>query len=321
MSIISVQHLTKNYRSAKKTGNIFKDFFLRKHEIKTAVSDVSFAIHEPEFIGFVGPNGAGKTTTMKMLAGILSPSDGKIEVLGGDPFLKKRAYLKQIAFIMGQKNQLLLDLPAVDTFLVNKEIYEIEDGVYKKTVVELSELLNCKEIITQPVKTLSLGQRMRVELISSLLHSPKILFLDEPTIGLDIFAQTIIVKFIKEYQKLYNATVILTSHYMKDIQQLAKRIILIDHGKIIHDGTFADLVQTNSLNKHISVVLSGELDESKMKEKNISYKYDRPVVTFVIEKQRIGEIVSWITSTFEYSDLSIEDEPIEEVIKKVFTKH
>lgn len=319
--MISVKNLTKTYRSTIKTGNPFIDFFARKYEEKTAVENISFEIGENELVGFVGPNGAGKTTTMKILAGILFPSMGTVSVLGLNPFNKEKEYLKHIAFIMGQKNQLLWDLPATDSFLLNKEIYEVDDATYKKNVSDLLDLLDCHGFVKQPVKTLSLGQRMRVELIAALLHAPKVLYLDEPTIGLDIFGQAIIVKFLKEYQEKFRPTIILTSHYMKDIQQLAKRILLIDHGRIIHDGSFASLVSSYSHQKEVRVILEKPIDVHIMADHHIPYEYKFPLLTISLTKDTLMTELSWIMSNLAFIDVTIEDEPIEEVIKKVFAKH
>ncbi|MBI3366608.1 ATP-binding cassette domain-containing protein, partial [Candidatus Roizmanbacteria bacterium] len=242
--MISIKTLTKIYKSPVRTNNLLKDIFFRKYKEKKALENVSIDIKENELVGFIGPNGAGKTTTMKILSGILYPTSGSVEVLGFTPFEKKYPFLKQIAFVMGHKNQLLWELPAIDSFKLNKEIYEIENDDFRQTLNELVELLEGKDLINQPVKTLSLGQRMRMELIASLIHKPKILFLDEPTIGLDIFAQTTIINFIKEYQERYKSTIILTSHYMQDVRRLAKRLIMINEGKIVFDGQLKDLVNT-----------------------------------------------------------------------------
>src|SRR3989344_789685 len=214
--MIEVSHLHKVYRTPQKEEGamgLLRNIFARRYKEINAVKDISFTIEQGELVGFVGPNGAGKTTTMKMLAGILHPTSGNINVLGFTPFEKNHAYLRQISFIMGQKNQMLWELPAVDTFKLNKTIYDISDTDYKKTLSTLVEMLDAKSIINQPVKTLSLGQRMKVELISTLIHTPKVLFLDEPTIGLDVVAQKNIRDFIQQYQSFYKATILLTTHY------------------------------------------------------------------------------------------------------------
>ena len=245
MPIIEVKNLTKTFKIYKKEpgiGGALKALFSRKYEQKTAVSDVSFSIEEGELIGFIGPNGAGKTTTLKMLSGLLYPSGGSISVLGHKPFDRKKDFLKQISLVMGQKNQLWWDLPSMDTFLLNKEIYEISDKDFKDRVEELSTLLDVKDILHVQVRKLSLGQRMKCELLAALLHHPKIFFLDEPTIGLDVVAQHKLRDFIKEYNLKYKATILLTSHYMRDVRQLCKRVIVINYGKIIYDGDLETLM-------------------------------------------------------------------------------
>ncbi|MBP7859921.1 ABC transporter ATP-binding protein, partial [Patescibacteria group bacterium] len=223
---IKVQNLSKTFKVHKKEEGLIgsvKGLFKREYKTIEAVKNVSFNIEQGELVGFIGPNGAGKTTTLKMLSGLLYPSEGKVKVLGYTPYERKHPFLKQISLVMGQKNQLFWDLPAIETFNLNKEIYEVDTKTYKKTLDELVEMLDIKEILNQQVRKLSLGQRMKCELVASLIHTPKILFLDEPTIGLDVVAQKKLRQFIKEYNEKYNATVILTSHYMGDVKELCKR--------------------------------------------------------------------------------------------------
>lgn len=318
--MITVKNLTKTYQSPIKSGNIIRDFFARSYKAHTAVNRISFEIGEGELVGFVGPNGAGKTTTLKMLSGILFPTSGTVDIFGFKPFHKEKEFLRQIAFVMGQKNQMLWDLPAGDTFILNKEIYEIDTKDFRRRLGELVELLDCKDFIGQPVKTLSLGQRMRVELIASLLHQPKILFLDEPTIGLDIFAQTTITNFIHEYQSKYHSTILLTSHYMKDIQRLAKRVLLIDTGEIIYDGGFSELVSTYSVNKYVRLVLKKVPDDSWLRTSGLKYTNTFPLLTVTLKKEDLEKKLPKLMQHLDYHDLSIEDEPIEDVIKKVFQK-
>ncbi|MFA6005502.1 MAG: ATP-binding cassette domain-containing protein [Patescibacteria group bacterium] len=318
--MISVKKLTKTFQSPVKTGNVLRDFFARKYEMHTAVNNISFDIAEGELIGFVGPNGAGKTTTLKMLSGILHPTSGEVDIFGFHPFEKNKDFLRQIAFVMGQKNQMLWDLPPIDTYILNREIYEIDNKVFKKRLGELVELLDCKKLIDQPVKTLSLGQRMRVELIASLLHQPKVLFLDEPTIGLDIFAQTIITRFIKEYQEQYHSTILLTSHYMKDIQRLASRVILIDAGKLIYDGQLSRLVTEYSSHKYVRVILKKPIDELWLKKTGLRHSYEFPQLTITLHKDGLEKELQLLLRHVDFHDLSLEDEPVEEIIKKVFQK-
>lgn len=319
--MISVKHLNKTYRSPVKTGNILRDFFNREHKTNTALHNISFEIPEGELVGFIGPNGAGKTTTMKILTGILHPTSGTVIANGYIPFEKKKEYLKQIAFVMGQKNQLIWELPATDTFLLNKEIYEVSDTQYKKTLATLVDLLEVSDILYRPVKTLSLGQRMRMELIASLIHNPDILFLDEPTIGLDIFAQETIITFIRQYQKETNATVILTSHYMQDVQRLAKRIIMIDRGEILYDGKLTNLIDTYSQTKKISIVLENETDMKNLQlPPDVIVAYQYPRLQLTMKKERIEKLLPIIVESISYVDLTIENEPLEDVVKKQYKK-
>ena len=317
--MISVKQLTKIFKTYVKSNNIITDLFHRQYKEKKALDKVSFEIGNNELVGFIGPNGAGKTTTMKILSGILFPTSGNIKILEFTPFDKKYQFLKQIAFVMGQKNQLIWELPAMDSFELQREIYEVDKVVFKKNINELTEILDCKKFINQPVKTLSLGQRMRLELINSLLHHPKILFLDEPTIGLDIFAQTTIINFIKEYQKRHRSTIIFTSHYIQDVQRLAKRVILINHGQIIFDGQLNDLVVKYSQKKTIIITLAKQLTNDFTLPNGIDADYQFPQLKLTTSKEEIVSILAYLLKKVEFSDVTIEDESIEEVIKKTFS--
>src|SRR5689334_1268733 len=267
MNVITVKNLLKYYQVHQKEPGFvgsLKSLVNRKYYDSKAVDDISFEIKEGELIGFIGPNGAGKTTTLKCLSGLLYPTGGEVKVLGFTPFQRKHAFLKQISLVMGQKNQLWWDLPAIDSFLLNKEIYEISDSEYKKTLGDLVDLLDVKDILQVQVRKLSLGQRMKCELIAALIHKPKVLFLDEPTIGLDVLMQQKLRDFIKEYNKKYNSTILLTSHYMKDVEQLCERIIIIDRGKVLYDGELADIVKKYAKHKAITVVFEKPVPREKL---------------------------------------------------------
>lgn len=318
--MIKIDNLTKIYQSQKGTGSFLQDFFKREYEKKFALRQINFEIDAGELVGFIGPNGAGKTTTLKILAGILYPTAGKVNVLGFTPFDKKKEFLKQISFVMGQKNQLIWELPPRESYLLNKEIYEISDTAFKKHLTDLVELLSAKEIIDKPVRTLSLGQRMRAELIAALIHQPKVMFLDEPTIGLDIFAQTTIINFIKEYQQQFKATIILTSHYMKDIASLAKRVILIDKGQILFDGWLEKLIRSYSREKTLTIILKKPITTDWLVKLKLSFEYQMPVLKIMAEKNQLLKFMAKHLSRLEFSDFTLEDEPIEEVIKKAFGK-
>lgn len=316
--MISVKQLTKIYKTTVKGNSFFSDLFNRKYKEVLALDRVSFEIAENELVGFIGPNGAGKTTTLKILAGILYPTSGDVNVLGYFPFAKKRSFLKQISFVMGQRNQLIWDLPAVDTFKLNKEIYEVSDRNYNIIIDELTSLLNAKTLIEKPVKTLSLGERMKMELMASLIHNPKLIFFDEPTIGLDLFSQEIIRDFIKKYQKHYRATIMLTSHYMEDVKRLAKRIIVISKGNILYSGDLKAIIEKYSMEKLVTVTLESEVDQNMLSEIGNAITYKFPIVSYKIGRSLIPKKINLINKLLPYSDLTIEEEPIEEIIKKLF---
>ena len=315
--MIKIHNLSKTFKSPVSTRSILNDLFHRQYKEKTAVDSISFEIGENELVGFIGPNGAGKTTTMKMLAGILYPTEGSISVLNFTPFEKKPEYLQKIGFIMGQRNQLIWELPPMDTFALNKIIYKMGETEYKKSLRELVTLLDAEDFVNQPVKTLSLGQRMRAELIAALLHRPKILFLDEPTIGLDIFAQSTITEFIKDYQHKYKATIMLTSHYMQDVQRLAKRVIMIDKGKIVYNGNLTSLTKEFADKKVITITVSKKIENLRTLLKGYATQYTHPQLKVEVPQKKIAEVMS-ILEGLDYIDITIENEPLEETVKRVF---
>ena len=319
--MIVVKNLTKIYKVYRKTGNLINDIFFRRYENILALDKISFEISKNELVGFIGPNGAGKTTTLKILSGILYPTSGKVSVLGFFPFEKKEAFLKKISFVMGQRNQLIWDLPAIDTFLLNKEIYELDEEKFKKNLQKLTAIFSAEKLIQKPVKMLSLGERMKMEFIAALLHQPKIVFLDEPTIGLDIFSQEAIRNFIKNYQKEFQATIILTSHYLEDVKRLAKRLIIINRGKILYDGSLTKILQKFSSVKYVSLILEKEVKKEVLFKIGKPIAYQFPKVVFRIQKKDLPQVVAFINDQIPYLDLAIEDEKIEEVIKNLFENH
>ncbi len=322
-SIISVSNLSKKYKVHKKDPGFagsLKSLFARKYETVEAIKDISFQIKEGELIGFIGPNGAGKTTTLKCLSGLLYPSGGKVEVLGFTPFQRKTAFLKQIALVMGQKNQLWWDLPPTETFLLNKEIYEIPDKKYKETLNDLVELLDIKDVLNVQVRKLSLGQRMKCELIAALLHAPKVLFLDEPTIGLDVVMQKKLRDFLKEYNQKYNATIILTSHYMEDVRQLCERVIVIDHGTLLFDGKLDNLIHEYTHHKTISVILEKQVPLHKLEKLGEIKEHDFPKVVLSVKREDSNKITSRLLKDFPVLDLNIEEPDIEDIIREVFSE-
>ncbi len=295
-----------------------KSLINRKYETVKAVDDISFAIKEGELIGFIGPNGAGKTTTLKTLSGLLFPSKGNVSVLGFTPFQRKTAFLKQISLVMGQKNQLWWDLPGMESLLLNKEIYEVPDEKFKEVVHDLSRILDAEEFLHIQVRKLSLGQRMKMELMASLIHSPKVLFLDEPTIGLDVVMQKNLRDFIKEYNRKYNATIILTSHYMGDVEELCKRVIIINHGKILFDGLLSDLVQKHAPYKVISITLKDHIDPKKLDGLGEIVSFEFPKLIINTKNKETNETVAKLLKTVPVEDITIEDPAIEDIIRDIF---
>ncbi len=316
--MITVNNLTKIYKTHTRQNNFFRDVFFRQYKETTALHNASFHINTNELVGFIGPNGAGKTTTLKMLSGILYPTNGAISVLDQNPFDKHPSFLKQIAFIMGQRNQLFWDLPAKESLILQKTIYELDDHQFHKNVTELTELLDCGEILDKPVKTLSLGQRMKMELVVGLLHRPKIIFFDEPTIGLDIFSQTAVREFIKSYQSETKSTIILTSHYLEDVKRLAKRLIIINKGSIVYDGSLNNIIEQYSVDKRVVITLEKMVNEIQIKQINVPFSYTYPKIVFIIKRDMLPEKMKQITHTLPFSDLTVEDESIENIITSFF---
>lgn len=318
---IIVDHLSKSFEVVEREAGIsgsIKSLISPKKKTVQALKNISFTIQQGELVGFIGPNGAGKTTTLKVLSGLLFPTSGFVQVLEFDPWDRKPEFLKQISTIFGQKNQLWWDLPAIESFELNRAIYEIPKKEYQENLDELVELLDIEKILKTPVRRVSLGQRMRLELVAALLHKPKVMFLDEPTIGLDLIAQQKMRDFIYEYNKRNNATILLTSHNMDDLIDLARRVIVIDDGEILYDGALEDLVAKFAKEKLIKLTLSEEknLDGlSKIgKVKKISY----PRVEISVPRSTVAIAASELLQNYSVSDLTIEETPIEDVIRKVF---
>ena len=320
-NIISVKNLSKSFNYYKKVPGLWgsvKGLFHREKLTKTAVDDISIEIHEGEFLGFVGPNGAGKTTTLKMLSGILYPTSGEISVLGYKPFKRQPEFQKQFSLVMGQKNQLWWDLPAIESFMLNKAIYEIPDKLFKKNLDELTELLDIQDILNVQVRKLSLGQRMKCELTAALLHSPKVIFLDEPTIGLDVVSQKNIRDFLLAYNKRSKATILLTSHYMEDIRRLCDRVVIIDHGKIIYDGNYKNLTNRYAESKRLELVLNRNVDPSEFKKYGEILSYRDHLVSLSIERKRSAHITAEILEKFPVEDLTIHEKDMEEIVGEIF---
>src|SRR6266568_2103305 len=295
MAVISVRNLSKHYKVYQKEPGFLgsmKSLVNRQYYDAKAVDDISFTIDEGELVGFIGPNGAGKTTTLKCLSGLLYPTSGKLSVLGYTPFDRKKDFLKHLALVMGQKNQLWWDLPPIDTFLLNKEIYEVPQKRFDEALNDLSELLEIKEILKVQVRKLSLGQRMKCELVAALLHSPKVLFLDEPTIGLDVVMQKKLREFVKAYNEKYKSTIILTSHYMGDVEALCKRVIIINHGTILFDVLLADLVKKFAPFKVITVIFGEYADPKKLEDLGKIEEFNFPELRLQVTMSQANESVS-----------------------------
>ncbi|MGH2370870.1 MAG: ABC transporter ATP-binding protein, partial [Chloroflexota bacterium] len=289
----------------------------RSKEI-AAVDGIAFDVAPGEIVGFLGPNGAGKTTTLKMLSGLLYPSSGEVSVLGHLPWRREKAFLRQITLVMGNRNQLVWDIPAADSFELNRAIYRIPQPEYRRTLDELTELLDLGDLLRKPVRNLSLGERMKCEVAAALLHKPRVLFLDEPTIGLDVTMQRRIRAFIREYNRRYAAAVLLTSHYMADVEALCKRVIVIHHGKLLFDGHLANLVQRFSAYKTIVVELAnGAVDLSPYGEV-VSAEEGR--VTLRVRKAETAQVTGRLLANVPILDLTVADPPIEEVIEQVFAQ-
>lgn len=319
--VIQVQSLKKYFQVYQKEpgflGSI-RSLFFRKYTPVKAVDGISFEISQGELVGFIGPNGAGKTTTLKVLSGLLFPTGGQIRILGFEPFKRQRQFQTSISLVMGQKNQLWWDLPPLDSFILNKEIYGISNDLFKKNVGELSEMLRVTDILKVPVRKLSLGQRMKCELIAALLHSPKILFLDEPTIGLDVVAQKNMRDFIKDYNAQFGATIILTSHYMSDVQKLCKRVIIIDEGKIVYDGLLEKIVNKFAPYKLIKIDFDREINPDSLKKFGSLEEYSTTSAQIKIKKSEVASLTNKLLSEFDVADLTIEEASIEDIIREIF---
>jgi ABC-2 type transport system ATP-binding protein len=319
---IIVDHLSKDFfvsEGKKSISDAIINLFKKENKKRVkALKEISFTIQSGEIVGFIGPNGAGKTTTMKILSGLLYPNSGFVSVLDYDPFLKSKEFLKEISVVFGQKNQLWWDLPVINSFEFNKAIYEINDKDYEKSLNELVSLLGVSELLNTQVRKLSLGQRMKMELIASLLHRPKVLFLDEPTLGLDLTAQQNLRDFIYEYNKKYNATILLTSHNMNDLVDLCRRVIIIDGGQIIFDGPFDEIVKKYATEKNIKITLSEEVKISEIEEITKVKKYNYPNLTLSVPRSTVAYVAAELLQKLSITDLNIEETPIEDIIRTIF---
>jgi len=337
--VITARHLSKTYYTFRKPEGLrgaLRSLFYRERVAREAVKGISFTVAPGELVGFLGPNGAGKTTTLKMLTGILHPTAGEAYVLGHIPWKREKSLLKQIALVMGQKSQLWWDLPAADTFLLNKDIYELSTSDYRCRLKELTELFELEDLLHIPVRQLSLGERMKCELAACLLHSPTVLFLDEPTIGLDLVSQRKLRHFLKEYNARHQLTIVLTSHYMQDVKELCRRVVVINHGVIIYDGSISDLLAQHAGTRLIKLTWAEPLPDQQVQE-----DMRRSLMTLAENSERrfrIAEFDAWstvlevsggataagrtaaqITAVIPVSDVQIQEPDIEKVMAELFS--
>jgi len=320
MSVIELNGLAKVFRTYRKKQGVagaVRGLFRRDYTETRAVDGVSFRIEEGEFVGFLGPNGAGKTTTLKMLSGLLYPSGGQAQVLGFVPWQRKDAMKRQISLLMGQKNALWWDLPARESLELNRAIYEIPRPQFERIIGELSEMLEVKEQLDVMVRELSLGQRMKMELIAALLHGPKVLFLDEPTIGLDVVSQKTVREFLQRHNALRRTTILLTSHYMQDIEALCERVILIDHGRVMFDGALEDIVGRFAANKVVEAKFSRPV-ECDFAGLGVVLEKKPDEVRIEVPRARVAEVCRALLDRAPVADLTVTEPPIEDVIRHVF---
>lgn len=322
MSFINVNHISKTFKVAKRQSGLkasLKSFFKRNYIYIEAVKDVSFEIEKGEIIGYIGPNGAGKSTTIKMLSGILTPDEGTININGLSPSKDRIKYVSNIGVVFGQRSQLWWDIPALDTFNLLKDIYKLDESEFNKTKEQLIELLDLKHIVNIPVRQLSLGQRMRCEIAASLIHKPSILFLDEPTIGLDAESKIKVRNFIKKINKEMNTTIILTTHDMSDIEALAKRIILIGKGQILYDGNIKNLKEKYDNTKEIQIITKNKLNKLNkkgiIKQTKKDYGYNFILDTNLLS---ISNFLKYLSNLIDIKDIEIENENIDNIILKLY---
>ncbi len=321
MPIIEITDLCKAYQVYQKKEGLWQSvrgLFHREYRDVHAVRGVDLQVEEGEFVAFLGPNGAGKTTTLKLLSGVINPTSGNATVMGFVPWKRENDYRRQFALVMGQKNQLWWDLPAQESFRLHQHIYQIPLAQFQQTQDELTELLDVKRLLNQPVRELSLGERMKMELIAALLHSPRVLFLDEPTIGLDVVAQHNIQQFLKFYQQERKITILLTSHYMQDIEALCERVVIIANGTIQYDGSLSGILDRFSNNKLVTFQLAEGQSFDGLDRFGEIEKLQEPKVLYRVPRADVPKILSRVLDQHRVVDVTVEDPPLEEVIAEVF---
>lgn len=322
MAVIEIQGLSKSYVVYQKKEGLWASLvglFRRQYRTIEAVRAIDLRVEEGEFVAFLGPNGAGKTTTLKLLSGVITPTAGTARVLGHLPWKRENAYRRRFALVMGQKNQLWWDLPAAESFRLHQQIYRIEPARFERTRDELTDMLGVRHLLGQPVRELSLGERMKMELIAALLHSPEVLFLDEPTIGLDVVAQYAVQSFLRHYQQTRRITILLTSHYMKDVAALCRRVVVISLGRIIYDGSLSGIIDRFGGHKVISLALSNGQMPSDLTRYGEVLSVEPPRVKLRVERGVVPQVLGEILSAHAIEDVSVEDPPLEQVIADMFT--
>lgn len=321
MSIIQIDQLTKSYRVYQKKEGLLESvrgLFHRDYKTVEAVRGISLRVEPGEFVAFLGPNGAGKTTTLKLLSGVIYPTSGTASVMGFVPWKRDMEYRRRFALVMGQKNQLWWDLPAQESFRLHQQIYAIDRTSFDSNLSELTSLLDVQKLLGRPVRELSLGERMKMELIAALLHSPDVLFLDEPTIGLDVIAQRNIQQFLKHYQEERQITILLTSHYMKDVSALCQRVVVIAQGILQYDGSLSGIIDSFSGSKVIQLQLGIEQAASGLERFGEILKTDMPRVSIRVPRANVSRVLAEILNTYTVDDVAVEDPPLEEVIASLF---
>ncbi|MEX0643342.1 MAG: ABC transporter ATP-binding protein [Pirellulales bacterium] len=323
MSVIEIRGLAKSYRVYQKKEGLWaavQGLFHREYREVQAVRGIDLDVEAGEFVAFLGPNGAGKTTTLKLLSGVINPTAGEARVLGYVPWERDNAYRRRFALVMGQKNQLWWDLPAAESFRLHQQIYRIELAAFEQKMNELVDLLDVRRLLNQPVRELSLGERMKMELIAALLHSPEVLFLDEPTIGLDVVAQHNIQKFLKHYQQERQITILLTSHYMKDVAALCRRVVVINHGHIVYDGSLAGIIDRFSSHKVLTLLFADGQMPADLTRYGEVIELVEPRAKLRVDRSQISQVLSSVLANHTLEDVSVEDPPLEEVIAEVFAQ-
>lgn len=320
---VRARNLSKTYLVAAKEPGLagtLRHFVRRRYQRIEAVRGISFEIAPGEIVGFLGPNGAGKTTTLKMLTGLIYPTSGELEVLGHVPYRREAIFLKQITLVMGNKQQLIWDLPVLDSLRINAAVYEIEPTEARRRTREFAELLEIEDILTQPVRKLSLGQRMKAELMASLFHLPRLLFLDEPTLGLDVNAQIAVRRFLRDYRERYGATLLLTSHYMADIEALAGRVLVIHRGSLLYDGDLEGLVKRFAPYREVRLQLERPLAVAELAGYGEVEEAGGLRARLLVERRRLTAVVAELLARFPVRDLSVVEPPLEKVIARVFSE-